>query len=110
MAPKRRARMAFALAPIALAVSYACSTYEGVGGGGGADATPGDASDAGPTNDAPSADAPPDGPWCAIHVPDASVCDDFDELGTFGGKWNGGQDHYHATLDVVDDTSARSPP
>src|SRR4051812_23686532 len=104
----RRLRFEGVLVP--LLAAYACSTYEGVS----SDAPPVDAStEATPDGSnvpPPVSDAGADGPWCALHEPDAAVCDDFDEPGTFGGRWKDGTDKYHATMDVVDDPNAESKP
>jgi hypothetical protein len=56
----------------------------------------GDADDAGGGDD-----ATPSGPFCKTVGADASVCDDFEEPGTFTGKWPA-KDTYLGTLTVVD--------
>jgi hypothetical protein len=106
---KRGLRFAGVLAP--LLAAYACSTYEGVSSDA-PDASADAASDApnAPPPVSNAVDAGADGPWCALHEPDAAVCDDFDEPGTFGGRWKDGTDKYHATMDVVDDAKAFSKP
>ena len=46
-------------------------------------------------------DAAPSGPFCKTIGADAAVCDDFEEPGTFSGKWPH-KDTYLGTLEVLD--------
>lgn len=47
------------------------------------------------------ADAGPSGPFCKTVGADAALCDDFEEPGTFTGKWSE-EDHYLGTIEVKD--------
>jgi hypothetical protein len=103
--------VSYAVSAAAIAIAVACSSYSGAGDGpsdsGTETGTTGD--DAGVGDDA-SKEAAPDGPWCELHEPNAAICDDFDSPGTFSGRWEGGSTTYNATMKVVTDMNADSPP
>lgn len=54
-----------------------------------------------PGGDANAGDAMPSGPFCKTLGSGAALCDDFEEPGTFTGRWPA-QDKYLGTMDVVD--------